>query len=304
MSESDLEDKIIDLYAKGLTTRDITNHLKDMYGIELSTSSISGITDKVLPSVKEWQARPLSSQYPILYMDGIWFKVKDSGKIISKCAYIALGINVEGHKEVLGIWIAENEGAKFWLQVLTEIKNRGVESVLVACVDGLRGFPDAIKTVYPEAVIQVCVIHQVRHTIKYVSHKDRKNFAEDLKNIYGAPTEEAGLQALDETVKKWPQYNFCLKGWEQRWTELAPFFSYPESIRRIMYTTNAIENLNRQFRKVTKTTVIFPHDESLVKLLWLAQRDLAKRWTTSAHNWGQIISQFTILFPDKVKIGN
>jgi putative transposase len=304
VSSRELEDQIVDLYAKGLTTRDITNHLKATHGVELSTSAISAITDKVFPLVKEWQARPLSAQYPILYLDALWFKVRDAGKIVSKCAYIALGINEQGYKEVLGIWVAESEGAKFWLQVLTEIKNRGVESVLIACVDGLKGFPDAIKTVFPEAEVQTCIVHQVRHTLKFVSHKDRKQFAESLKAIYGAPTETAGLQALDDAIRKWPQYSISLQRWQDRWQDLAPFFSYPEAIRRIMYTTNAIENLNRQFRKVTKTTQVFPHDDSLIKLLWLAQEDLARTWTMAAHNWGQILTQFTILFPEKVRIDN
>ena len=299
-SDKELEEKIINLYAKGLTTRDIVNHLKETQGIEMSQSAISGITDKVFPLMKEWQAKPLSSQYPLLYLDGLWFKVRDTGKIVTKCAYIALGINQQGIKEVLGMWIAESEGAKFWLQILSELKSRGVESVLIACVDGLKGFPEAIKTVFPEAEVQVCIVHQIRHTIKFVSHKDRKDLCEDLKSVYAAPSEVVGLQALEEVKQKWPQYSFCINKWEQRWTDLAPFFGYPEQIRRIMYTTNTIENLNRQFRKVTKTTTVFPHDESLLKLLWLAQDEISRTWTAPISNWGQIITQFAILFPDKI----
>jgi transposase-like protein len=215
-----------------------------------------------------------------------------------------LGINQQGIKEVLGIWVAESEGAKFWLQILSELKSRGMESVLIACVDGLKGFPEAIKTVFPEATVQVCIVHQIRHTVKFVSHKDRKELCEDLKNVYAAPSEVVGLQALEEVKQKWPQYSFCINKWEQRWTDLSPFFAYPEQIRRIMYTTNTIENLNRQFRKVTKTTGVFPHDESLLKLLWLAQDEISRAWTLPIGNWGQIISQFAILFPDKINTQN
>ena len=304
LPERDLDERIINLYAKGLTTRDISNHLKETYGVEISQSAISGITDKVFPLLKEWQAKPLSSLYPLLYLDGLWFKVREAGKIVTKCAYIALGINQQGMKEVLGIWICESEGAKFWLQVLSEIKSRGVESVLIACVDGLKSFPEAIKTVFPETEVQACIVHQIRHTIKFVSHKDRKALCEDLKNVYAAPSEVVGLQALEEVKQKWPQYSFCLNKWEQRWTDLAPFFGYPEQIRRIMYTTNAIENLNKSFRKVTKTTQVFPHDDALLKLLWLAQDELSRGWTMPVHNWGQIITQFAILFPDKINTQN
>jgi putative transposase len=256
----------------------------------------------VFPMVKEWISRPLSACYPILYLDGMRFKVRDAGKIASKVAYIALGVNLQGYKEVLGIWISESEGAKFWMHVLNEIKNRGVDDIIIVCVDGLKGFPDAIQAIYPKAEIQTCIVHQIRHTMMFVPFKDRKRFCEDLKVIYTAPSEDAGLQALKSVEERWPQYRSYLASWEGRWADLAPFFQYPEAIRRMIYTTNAIENLNRQFRKVTKTTIVFPHDDALLKLLWLAQADISQRWTLmTLRGWGEIMAQLAILFPDRVQ---
>ena len=298
---NDTEAMAISLYAKGMTTRDVVSYLKSMHGIEMSQSSVSTITDKVFPLVKEWQARPLSSCYPVVYLDGLHFKVREAGKISSKVAYIALGVNQYGQKEVLGIWISQSEGAKFWMQVLNEIKNRGAEDILIACVDGLKGFPDAIKAIYPHTDVQVCIVHQIRHTIKFVPHKDRDKFCDDLKLVYGAPSEEAGMDALKEMMEKWPQYRSYLKSWETRWADIAPFFGYPQPIRKMIYTTNTIENLNRQFRKVTKTTTVFPHDDALLKLLWLAQADISSTWTFVLRNWGEIMAQLTILFPDRVE---
>ena len=300
--QSDVEEKIIAMYAKGLTTRDINSYLEDIYRVSISSDMVSSITDKVLPRVEEWQSRPLASLYPVVYLDGIHFKVRDNGKIVSKCAYILLGITVDGIKEVLGIWVGESEGAKFWMQVLSEIRNRGVQNILICCVDGLSGFSEAIKTIFPDAIVQRCIVHQVRNTVKYVPHKEKKEFCEDLKTIYGAPSEEAGMQALIAVQEKWPQYKVYLQRWKEHWNELSPFYSFPEEIRRMIYTTNAIESLNRQFRKVTKTTSIFPHDKSLTKLLWLAQRDISRKWSMSVRNWGQILAQFAILFPEKITI--
>jgi putative transposase len=302
MAENETDEIILSLYAKGLTTRDIVNYLKDVHQIEMSQSSISAVTDKAYPHMKEWQTRALSSTYAFLYLDGLHFKVRDAGKIVSKCAYIALGVNEEGYKEVLGIWVGESESAKFWMQILNELKNRGVEDILIACIDGLRGFVEAINAIYPEAQIQHCIVHQVRHTVKFLPHKDREDFCESLKTVYGAPTEEAGRDALEKVKARWPKYQICLKSWEDKWAELAPFFEYPEPIRRAIYTTNAIENLNRQFRKVTKTTTIFPHDESLLKLLWLAQDDITKKWSFPVRNWGEILTQLAILFPEKIAL--
>ncbi len=298
---NDNEAKVISLYSKGLTTGSIANYMKTMHGFEVTQPGISSITDKVYPLVKEWQARPLSFCYPVVYLDGLHFKVREAGKIVSKTAYIALGLNQNGIKEVLGIWISESEGAKFWMGVLNEIKNRGVEDIFIICVDGLKGFPDAIKAIFPQADIQVCITHQVRHTIKFIPHKDREQFCNDLKTIYGAPSESAGKDALSHVMKKWPKYAAHLKSWEKRWNDLSTFFNYPEAVRRVVYTTNAIENLNRQFRQVTKTTVVFPHEDSLLKLLWLAQADISQRWTMSVRNWGELVAQLSILFPDRMQ---
>lgn len=300
-AENETEERIIALYAKGLTTRDITNYLREHHGIDISQSMISTITDKVYPQIKEWQSRPLSSVYPFIYLDGLHFKVREGGKIVPRCAYIVLGVSGQGYKEVLGIWIGESEGAKFWMGILNELKNRGVEEILIACIDGLRGFGEAIKAIYPSAEVQQCVVHQVRHTIKFLPHKDREPFCDDLKMVYAAPSEEAGRDALERVKDKWPQYQPYLRSWEEKWAELAPFFAYPDQIRKSIYTTNAIENLNRQFRKVTKTTTLFPHDQSLEKLLWLAQDDITKRWSKQVRNWGAILSQLAILFPGKIE---
>lgn len=299
--ENETDAKVVDLYAKGMTTRDIVNYLKSMHGIEMSQPSVSAITDKVYPLVKEWQARPLSSCYPVLYLDGLYFKVREAGKIASKVAYVALGVNQYGQKEVLGIWISTSEGSKFWMHVLNDIKNRGTEDVLIACVDGLKGFPEAIKAIFPAAEVQSCIVHQVRNTIKFVPHKDKEQFCNDLKTIYAAPSEEAGAKALKDVEDRWLQYRPYLKSWEVRWADLSPFFEYPEPIRRMIYTTNTIENLNRLFRKVTKTTTVFPHDDALLKLLWLAQADISQSWTLPLRRWGEIMAQLTILFPDRIQ---
>jgi len=291
----------VSLYAKGMTTRDIATYLKNIHGIDMSQPSISAITDKVFPLVKEWQSRPLSSCYPVVYLDGMHFKVRDAGKIASKVAYIVLGINQYGQKEVIGIWISQTEGAKLWAQVLSDMKNRGVCDILITCVDGLKGFPEAIKAVFPQSEVQVCITHQIRHTIKFVPHKDKEKFCDDLKMIYSAPSEEMGMTRLKEVEDRWPQYRSYLKSWEQRWHDLSPFFGYPEPVRRMIYTTNLIENLNRQFRKVTKTTNVFPHDDALLKLLWLAQADITQGWTMSVRNWGEIMAQLTVMFPDRIE---
>jgi putative transposase len=297
---SETEAITIDLYSRGMSVRDITAHMKINHGVELSQSEVSSITDKVYPLIKEWQLRSLSSHYPILYLDGLRFKVRESGKILPKVAYLAMGINQFGEKELLGIWVCETEGAKFWMSVMNELKNRGVEDIFIACVDGLRGFPDAIKTIYPLTEVQVCIAHQVRHTIMFLPLKDRKDFCHDLKLVYTAPTESAGLEALHEVMERWPKYKSYLRSWENRWVDLAPFFNYPDPIRRMMYTTNTIENLNRQFRKVTKTTSVFPHEESLIKLLWLAQVNITKNWSRSLHNWSEALAQFLVLFPERL----
>lgn len=301
IASNEKEAMVISLYAKGLTTRDIASYMKSHHGMEISQPGVSTITDKVFPLVKEWQTRPLSSCYPVMYLDGLHFKVRDGGKIASKVAYIALGINQYGMKEVVGIWISETESAKFWLGALNDMKNRGVDDILVVCVDGLKGFPEAIKAIYPKSEVQVCVVHQIRHTVMFIPHKDREAFCKDLMRVYTAPSEEGGREALHDVGERWPQYRAYLKNWENRWEDLAPFFSYPQAIRKMIYTTNAVENLNRQFRKVTKTTTVFPHDESLLKLLWLAQADITQGRIHSVRNWSEIMAQLSIVFPDRIQ---
>lgn len=297
--QNDVEEKIIAMYAKGMTTRDINAYMYDIYGIDISPTMVSSITDTVLPKIQEWQSRPLSPLYPFVYLDGIHFKVKKDGRVVTECAYIALGVNESGYKEVLGIWVGEAEGAKFWMGILSELKSRGVADILIVCTDGLSGFDEAIKAIYPSARIQQCIVHQVRNTLKFIPHKDRGKVAESLKTIYGAPTEQAGFAALAATQKAFPKYGLYMKSWETKWHLLSAFFGYPEEIRRIIYTTNAIEGLNRQFRKVTKTTSIFPHDQALTKLLFLAAADISKKWTMPIKNWGVIVSQLAVLFPEK-----
>jgi transposase-like protein len=299
---SDLEEKIVAMYAKGMTTRDINHYLQDIYGVQVSADSVSHITDKIMPLVRDWQNRPLSPVYTVVYFDGIHFKVKEAGRVTNRCAYIALGVTVEGRREILGIFVAQSEGAKFWMQCLTEIKNRGVADILIACIDGLTGFPEAIKAIFPQTTIQLCIVHQVRNSVKYVSWKHREEFCRDLRTIYTAPNEEGGMQALLAVQQRWPQYAHALKSWETKWADLSPFFSYPPELRKLIYTTNAIENLNRQFRKVTKTTTIFPHDDALMKLLWLAQRDITRSWHIVIYNWSTILLQLSVLYPDRITL--
>lgn len=249
---SEIEEKIMALYGKGMTTRDIVNYLREHHQVEVSQPLVSHVTDKVYPLIKEWETRPLSSVYPFMYLDGLRFKVRDAGKIVNKCAYIILGINDQGMKDILGIWINETESAKFWMGIMNELKNRGVEDILIACIDGLKGFREAVKAIYPDTEVQRCIVHQIRHTVKFMPTKDRDEFCADLRSVYGAPTEEAGREALETMKQKWTRYQPYLKSWEEKWAELAPFYQYPEPIRKSMYTTNAIESLNAQFRKVTK----------------------------------------------------
>jgi transposase-like protein len=297
--QSDVERKIIAMYGKGMTTRDINGYLYDIYGIDVSASMVSSITDVVLPKIKEWQERPLSPLYPVVYLDGVHFKVRHEGHVVSKCAYIVLGITEQGYKEILGIWVGENESATFWMRILDELKQRGVVDILIACTDGLTGFDDALASIFPHARIQQCIVHQVRNTLKFIPHKDRDRVAKSLQRIYTAHNEGAGLEALEDIKKEFPAYLLYFKSWETKWALLSTFFGYPAEIRRIIYTTNTIEGLNRQFRKVTKTTSVFPHDQSLMKLLYLAQADITKKWTMPIPNWGLIVSQLAILFPEK-----
>ena len=294
-----LDDQIIRLYAKGNSTRQIAEFAEETYGVSVTKDMISAITDNILPLVEEWQNRPLSKMYPIIFLDGIHHKVREGGKIISKCCYVALGINSEGKKELLGLWVGENESAKFWMGVLQEIRHRGVEDILITCTDNLSGFTEAIKAIFPTTEIQKCVVHQIRNTTKFIPHKLKKKFCRDLKSVYTAINEEKGFEALQIMKKEWKDYAVYLESWERNWVELSTFFEYPEEIRRVIYTTNAIESLNRQFRAVTKTTVIFPHDIALRKLLWLAQKDITKKWNNPIRDWGKIAAQFSTFFPER-----
>ncbi len=295
------DDKIISMYSRGMTTRDIKDHLKDIYGIEVSADFVSNVTDSVLEAVKEWQNRPLDSVYPIVYLDALSVKVKDEGHIINKSVYLAIGINMDGLKEVLGMWIEKTEGAKFWLKVITELNNRGVEDIFIACVDGLKGFPDAINSVFPDTQIQLCIVHMVRNSLKYVSWKDRRALAKDLKEIYRAATVELAEDALSNFSKKWDKkYPMITKSWKNNWAGIIPFFAYDKDIRKAIYTTNAIESLNMTLRKVIKNRASFPNDEAVEKLLYLALQNISKKWTMTIRDWGMAINKFAILFEDRV----
>lgn len=298
---SGIEDQVIGMYAKGMTTRDIATHLENIYGFEASPTLISGITDKITPVAKEWQNRPLEPVYPIIFMDAIHYKVKQDNRVINKAAYAVIGINLDGIKEVLGIWIGGNETSKYWLLVLNELKNRGVNDILIACVDGLNGFTEAIKAIYPHTEIQRCIIHQIRNSSKYVSYKDLKEFNADLKLVYTATTEEAALAELERFEQKWgDKYLIAIRSWKNNWDELATFFKYPQEIRKIIYTTNAMESYNRQLRKVTKARSIFPSDDALLKMLYLATMDISKKWTQSIRGWAQILAQLSIFFEGRI----
>lgn len=297
----DIEEKILSMYAKGMTTNDISSHIEDIYGLEVSDSLVSRITDKILPVVKEWQQRPLESIYAVVFMDAIHYNVRSEGRIVKKAVYIAIGINMDGKKEVLGMYVGENESAKYWLSILNGLKNRGVEDILITCIDGLTGFPEAISAVYPKTEIQQCIIHQIRNSTKYVSYKDIKALMTDLKRVYAAVNEETALYELDEFAKKWDtKYPKISRSWQAHWSELSTYFKYPQSVRTLIYTTNSIENFNRQLRKVTKSKAVFPNDDALLKMLYLAQVDITKKWTGRRRDWGEIHSQLEIFFADRL----
>lgn len=297
----DIEEKIISMYAKGMTTGDIEGHIQEIYGLEVSDTTISRITDKILPIAKEWQRRPLESIYAVVFMDAIHYHVRKEGSIVKKAVYIAIGVDLNGIKDVLGMWIGENESAKFWLSVMNEIKNRGTEDILIACVDGLAGFADAIGAVYPQTEIQQCIIHQIRNCTKFVSYKDIKELMIDLKAVYGAPNEQDALYQLETFDKKWGgKYPKIAVSWRNNWVNLSTYFKYPHEVRTLIYTTNSIEGFNRQLRKVTKNKGVFPTDDSLFKMLYLAMMDITKKWTGRRKDWGQIHSQLEIFFADRL----
>lgn len=295
-----LEEKVIGLYARGSSTRDIQAHLQELYGVEISATLISQVTDVVIEEVRQWQSRPLEPVYPILWLDALVVKVRDNNRVCNKAVYLALGVNLEGHKELLGIWLSQTEGAKFWLGILTELKNRGLQDVFIACVDGLSGFPDAIEAVYPQAQVQLCIVHLVRNSLKYVPWKQQRQVAAELKLIYQASTVEQAEDALTTFAQKWDsRYPTISQLWLRHWEQIIPFFNYPADIRRAIYTTNAIESLNRSLRKVLKTKGSFPDDESVLKLLYLALRNIARKWTMPIRDWKAALSRFAIEFPDR-----
>ncbi len=344
----DMEEKIISMYAKGMTTGDIESHMRELYDLDISDSTISRITDKILPIVKEWQERPLEEIYAVVFMDAIhyhvrhddldisdstisritdkilpivkeWqerpleeiyavvfmdaihYHVRHEGRIVKRAVYIAIGIDMDGHKDVLGMYVGQNESAKFWLSILNGLKNRGVEDILIACVNGVTGFPQAIEAVFPQTEIQQCIIHQIRNTTKFVSYKEIKPLMADLKRVYAAPTEEIALTELDSFDEKWSgKYPKIAKSWKDNWTNLSTYFKYPEAVRRLIYTTNTIEGFNRQLRKVTKSKTVFPSDDSLLKMLYLAMTDITKKWTGHRQDWGQIHSQLEIFFEERL----
>jgi len=295
------DEKVLSLYSHGMTTRELQEHLEEIYEVEVSPSLISRVTDAVLDDVKAWQSRPLDAVYPVVYLDAVHLKIRTDGRVQSRAVYLALAIDLSGQKQLLGLWIGEAEGARFWLNVLTELSNRGVKDILIAAVDGLTGFPEAIAGVFPKTEIQLCIVHMVRNSMRYVPWKNRKTVAKDLRKIYRAPTVEAAAQALDAFEQKWgAQYPMAAKSWRARWENVIPLFGYPEPIRKVIYTTNAIESLNAQLRKVTKKRGAFPTDDSVRKILYLAIRRVSKRWTMPLQDWAAALTFFSTAFEGRV----
>ena len=298
---SNIENQIISMYAKGMTTRDISTHIKEIYGFGISESMVSKITNKILPTIEEWQNRPLEKVYPFVFLDAIHYHVRENNIVVKKAVYIALGYNTEGYKEILGMWVGENESSKYWLLVLNQLKERGLEDILIVSTDNLSGFSQAIESVYPKTEIQKCIIHQIRNSTKFVSYRDIKELMKDLKTVYKASTEELALSNLDIFEEKWgKKYPMCVNSWRNNWAELATYFKYPEGIRKLIYTTNSIENFNRQLRKVTKNKTIFPNDYALQKSLYLAMVDASSKWTSRIRGWDQILSQLSIFFEGRI----
>jgi len=298
---SGIEEQVISLYARGMSTRDIHDQVQDLYGIEMSAEMVSKITDKIIPRIKEWQSRPLDPVYPFVFMDAIHYKIREDGRILSRAAYIILGVTVEGYKEILSITVGANESSKFWLGMMNDLKNRGLKDVLFFCVDGLPGFKEAIQAAYPQAEVQRCIVHMLRNSFQYVSYKDLKKFASDFKAVYKAPTEDAALAELAGVKETWGRrYPYAISNWENNWEDLNSFFQFSDDIRRIMYTTNILEAVNRQYRKVTKTKSVFPSDGALEKMLYLASENIAKKWTQRYRDWDQVLNQLILLYKDRL----
>lgn len=297
----EIDRKILSMFALGMSYQDIRQHVSEIYGIDVSQATISSVTDKLIPELKEWQQRPLDSHYPFVWLDAIHYKVRDNGRYVSKAVYTILGLNIEGKKELLGLYLSESEGANYWLSVLTDLHNRGVKDILIACVDGLKGFPEAIEAIYPETEVQLCIIHQIRNSMKYVASKNQKAFMSDLKPVYRAATKEAAEMALDELEAKWgQQYPLVLQSWRRKWANLSVYFKYPDYVRKAIYTTNAIEAVHRQFRKLTKTKGAFPNENSLMKLLYAGILNASKKWTMPIQNWNLTLSQLAIYFEGRL----
>jgi len=297
----EIDQKILSMFSMGMSYRDINKHIEDMYGMNVATGMISAVTDKLIPELKAWQQRPLDSHYPIVWLDAIHYKVKEDGRYISKAVYTLLGLTIHGKKEILGLHLSENEGANYWLSVLTDLNNRGVKDILIACIDGLTGFPEAIKTIFPETEVQLCIVHQIRNSMKYVASKNQKAFMADLKPVYRAPTKEAAELALDELEVKWGNsYPLVINSWRNKWHNLSAYFKYPEHIRKVIYTTNAVEAVHRQFRKLTKTKGAFPNENSLLKLLYAGILNATEKWTMPIHNWSLCLSQLAIYFEGRL----
>ena len=297
----EIDQKILSMFSMGMSYRDINKHIEDMYGMNVATGMISAVTDKLIPELKAWQQRPLDSHYPIVWLDAIHYKVKEDGRYISKAVYTLLGLTIHGKKEILGLHLSENEGANYWLTVLTDLNNRGVKDILIACIDGLTGFPEAIATIFPETEVQLCIVHQIRNSMKYVASKNQKAFMADLKPVYRAATKEAAELALDELDAKWgDSYPLVINSWRNKWHNLSAYFKYPEHIRKVIYTTNAVEAVHRQFRKLTKTKGAFPNENSLLKLLYAGILNATEKWTMPIHNWSLCLSQLAIYFKGRL----
>ena len=300
---SGFDDKIISMYAKGMTVRDIQAHIEEIYGVEISPTFISSVTNKVMEVAKEWQSRQLDELYAVVYFDAIHYKVRHEGKVISKAAYTCLAVDITGRKEVLGLWVGESEGATYWLNICAELKNRGIQDIFIACVDGLKGLPEAINAIFPKAQVQLCVIHMIRNSIKFIPGRVSLEFMRELKEVYTAPSEELGKDKLKLLEEKWGRkYPSAIKPWINHWINISPFFGYPPELRKLIYTTNAVEALHRGFRKITKGKAIFPSDDALLKQLYLVVKDVSKKWTKEVHNWRACFSYFSVAFSDRLDL--